>query len=55
MSFEEQLESLFIAEGDIPAEYRLDGELHQREYLCTGELRHRPYAYLALMDLPAKL
>jgi glyceraldehyde-3-phosphate dehydrogenase (NADP+) len=40
MSFEEQLESLFIAEGDIPAEYRLDGELHQREYLCNGEMRH---------------
>ncbi len=40
MSFEEQLESLFIAESDIPAEYRLDGELHQREYLCNGEMRH---------------
>lgn len=39
MSFEDQLSSLFIEENQIPAEYRLDEELHQREYLSNGEMK----------------
>jgi glyceraldehyde-3-phosphate dehydrogenase (NADP+) len=39
MSFEDQLKSLFIEESQVPAEYRLDGELHQREYLSNGEMK----------------
>jgi len=39
MSFEDQLKSLFVEESQIPAEYRLDGELHQREYLSNGEMK----------------
>jgi glyceraldehyde-3-phosphate dehydrogenase (NADP+) len=39
MSFEDQLKSLFVAESEVPAEYRLDGELHQREYLSNGEMK----------------
>lgn len=39
MSFEDQLKSLFVAESQIPAGYRLDGEIHQREYLSNGEMK----------------
>jgi glyceraldehyde-3-phosphate dehydrogenase (NADP+) len=39
MTFENQLTSLFIEESQVPAEYRLDGELHQREYLSNGEMK----------------
>src|SRR5476651_1722442 len=39
MSFEDQLKSLFVEESQVPAEYRLDGELHQREYLSNGEMK----------------
>jgi len=39
MSFEDQLKSLFAEESQVPAEYRLDGELHQREYLSNGEMK----------------
>lgn len=39
MSFENQLTSLFIDENQIPAEYQLGEEVHQREYLCDGEMR----------------
>lgn len=39
MSFEDQLRSLFVEESQVPAEYRLDGELHQREYLSNGEMK----------------
>jgi len=39
MSFENQLKSLFVEESQVPAEYRLDGELHQREYLSNGEMK----------------
>jgi len=39
MSFEDQLKSLFVAESQIPAEYQLGEELHQREYLCNGEMK----------------
>jgi len=39
MSFEDQLRSLFVEESQVPAEYRLEGELHQREYLSNGEMK----------------
>ncbi|GAA0535562.1 NADP-dependent glyceraldehyde-3-phosphate dehydrogenase [Chitinophaga japonensis] len=40
MSFEEQLEQLFPATADeVPEEYRLPEEIHQREYLSGGEMR----------------
>ena len=39
MTFEDQLTSLFIEESQVPVEYRLDGELHQREYLSNGEMK----------------
>ncbi len=39
MSFEDQLKSLFVEESQVPAEYRLDGELHQSEYLSNGEMK----------------
>ncbi len=39
MSFENQLTALFIEESKIPDEYQLAGEVHQREYLCDGEMR----------------
>lgn len=35
---QEQLKALFVAEDTIPAEFRLDAELHQREYLSNGEM-----------------
>lgn len=33
------LSSLFVAEDQIPEQYRLTEELHQREYLSDGEMR----------------
>lgn len=39
MSFEDQLKSLFVEESQIPAEYQLGEQLHQREYLCNGEMK----------------
>ncbi len=39
MSFEDQLKSLFIEESQIPAEYQLGEEVHQREYLSNGEMK----------------
>ena len=39
MKFEDQLESLFVDEGQIPAQYQLGEEVHQREFLCNGEMR----------------
>jgi glyceraldehyde-3-phosphate dehydrogenase (NADP+) len=39
MSFEDQLRSLFVEESQIPGEFKLDGEVHQREYLCNGEMK----------------
>ncbi|QKJ32287.1 NADP-dependent glyceraldehyde-3-phosphate dehydrogenase [Mucilaginibacter mali] len=38
MSFQDQLRSLFVAEDQIPEQYRID-ELHQREYLSNGEMK----------------
>ncbi|MEO6521720.1 MAG: NADP-dependent glyceraldehyde-3-phosphate dehydrogenase [Mucilaginibacter sp.] len=39
MSFEDQLKSLFIEESQIPAEFQLGEEVHQREYLSNGEMK----------------
>jgi glyceraldehyde-3-phosphate dehydrogenase (NADP+) len=39
MSFEDQLRSLFIEESQVPAEYQLGEEVHQREYLSNGEMK----------------
>lgn len=39
MSFKDQLDSIFVEEHSIPVEFRLDKEIHQREYLCNGEMR----------------
>ena len=33
------LNTIFVAESQIPEAYRLSGELHQREYLTNGEMR----------------
>lgn len=38
-TFEEQLNDLFPAEADIPEEFRLRAELHQRQYLSDGEMK----------------
>ena len=39
MSPSETLQDLFTAEEQIPEAFRLKDELHQREYLCNGEMR----------------
>jgi glyceraldehyde-3-phosphate dehydrogenase (NADP+) len=39
MSLEEKIRSIFPEEKDIPADFRLDEPIHQREYLINGELR----------------
>lgn len=39
MSFREQLETIFVQENEIPAQYALLEEIHQREYLCNGEMK----------------
>jgi acyl-CoA reductase-like NAD-dependent aldehyde dehydrogenase len=36
--FTGRLEEIFINEEQIPAEYSLPGEIHQREYLSNGEM-----------------
>lgn len=38
MNFTEQLQNIFVTEDEIPAEFRLPGEIHQREYLSNGEM-----------------
>lgn len=38
MKFTEQLENIFVTEEEIPAEHRLPGEIHQKEYLTNGEM-----------------
>jgi len=35
----EQLKALFVKEADIPAEFTLSSELHQKEYLSNGEMK----------------
>lgn len=39
-NFTEQLEKIFVAEDEIPVDYRLPGEIHQREYLSNGAMLH---------------
>jgi glyceraldehyde-3-phosphate dehydrogenase (NADP+) len=39
MTFEDQLKSLFIEEDQIPPEFQLGEEVHQREYLSNGEMK----------------
>lgn len=39
MSFKEQLENIFVSEADIPEEYRIEREIHQREYLSDGVMK----------------
>jgi glyceraldehyde-3-phosphate dehydrogenase (NADP+) len=38
MNFEDQLRTIFVEEHEIPEAFRLEGELHQREYLSNGAL-----------------
>lgn len=38
MDFQEELNALFVAESEIPAEFQID-EIHQREYLVNGEMK----------------
>jgi len=39
MSLEEKIRSVFPEEKDIPEAFRLDGPIHQREYLINGKMR----------------
>jgi glyceraldehyde-3-phosphate dehydrogenase (NADP+) len=39
MSFKATLENMFVAESAIPAQFSLEKEIHQREYLCNGEMK----------------
>lgn len=39
MSFQDQIRKLFVEESQIPQEFRIN-ELHQREYLSGGEMKH---------------
>ena len=36
--FTEQLEKIFVTEEEIPADFRLPAEIHQRAYLSNGEM-----------------
>ncbi|RZK42583.1 MAG: NADP-dependent glyceraldehyde-3-phosphate dehydrogenase [Pedobacter sp.] len=38
MSFQNELNELFLTEEQIPADFKLAEELHQREYLSNGEM-----------------
>ncbi len=38
MIFTNELEKIFVEEADIPEQYALTKEVHQREYLCNGEM-----------------
>ncbi len=37
--FKNQLQAMFVAEEEIPAEHRIE-QIHQRKYLVNGEMRH---------------
>ena len=39
MTFQDQLNSIFVTDDQIPELHRLAGELNQREYLSNGEMR----------------
>jgi len=38
MTFKDHLDSIFVAESEIPEEFRLTDEVHQREYLSNGKM-----------------
>ncbi len=38
MSFHDQITSIFVEEDHIPEQFRIE-EIHQREYLCNGEMK----------------
>lgn len=38
MSFQDQITSIFVEEDRIPEQFRIE-EIHQREYLCDGEMK----------------
>lgn len=39
MSFKEEIAKIFVSADQIPKQFSLDGELHQQEYLCNGEMK----------------
>ena len=39
MQFREQVEGIFVTENEIPADYQVTTEIHQREYLSNGEMK----------------
>lgn len=39
MDFQTRLNQLFVEEKDIPQQYLLPGEIHQRQYLSGGEMK----------------
>jgi glyceraldehyde-3-phosphate dehydrogenase (NADP+) len=39
MNFNEQLQAIFVEAHQVPEEFKLEEEVHQREYLSNGELR----------------
>nr|WP_121272700.1 NADP-dependent glyceraldehyde-3-phosphate dehydrogenase [Pedobacter schmidteae] len=39
MLLENQLDAIFVQEDEIPEEFKLSEEVHQREYLSNGEMR----------------
>jgi hypothetical protein len=38
MTFKEHLNSIFVEEQEIPEEFKLKEEVHQREYLNNGQM-----------------
>jgi glyceraldehyde-3-phosphate dehydrogenase (NADP+) len=38
MSFKETVENIFVTENEIPEQFKLPGEIHQKEYLLNGEM-----------------
>nr|WP_068888592.1 NADP-dependent glyceraldehyde-3-phosphate dehydrogenase [Pedobacter panaciterrae] len=38
MTFKDHLDAIFVAESEIPEEFRLTEEVHQREYLSNGKM-----------------
>ena len=39
MPFTEEIEQKFVGEKEIPQQFSLGKEIHQREYLCNGEMK----------------
>ena len=39
MSFKERLDSIFVEESAIPQEFKLEKEIHQKEYLSNGNMK----------------